>query len=63
MTNREEIGLGTNVEQPRHANYEIVVIPHSHWDREWYNTFEQFRFYLVRFVDDLIASFSGRISK
>jgi len=32
----------------------IVVIPHSHWDREWYATFEEFRFYLVQFVDELL---------
>ncbi|TCJ16941.1 hypothetical protein E0L93_09615 [Rubrobacter taiwanensis] len=32
----------------------IIVVPHSHWDREWYATFEQFRFYLVRFMDELI---------
>jgi mannosylglycerate hydrolase len=32
----------------------IVVIPHSHWDREWYATFEEFRFYLVRFMDELL---------
>lgn len=31
----------------------IVVIPHSHWDREWYATFEEFRFYLVHFMDEL----------
>ncbi|MEW6635897.1 MAG: glycoside hydrolase family 38 C-terminal domain-containing protein [Actinomycetota bacterium] len=32
----------------------IVVIPHSHWDREWYATFEEFRFYLVQFMDELL---------
>lgn len=32
----------------------VVVIPHSHWDREWYATFEEFRFYLVRFMDELL---------
>lgn len=32
-----------------------MVVPHSHWDREWYATFEQFRFHLVRFMDDLIS--------
>ncbi|WP_273845026.1 alpha-mannosidase [Rubrobacter calidifluminis] len=33
---------------------DIVVIPHSHWDREWYATFEEFRFYLVEFMDELL---------
>ncbi|MBD1383264.1 glycoside hydrolase family 38 N-terminal domain-containing protein [Metabacillus arenae] len=32
----------------------ILVVPHSHWDREWNYTFEQFRFYLVQFMNELI---------
>jgi mannosylglycerate hydrolase len=36
------------------APVNIVVVPHSHWDREWYATFEEFRFYLVEFMDELI---------
>ena len=31
------------------------IVSHSHWDREWYKTFEQFRSMLVPMVDDLIA--------
>ncbi|MFD0616046.1 alpha-mannosidase [Paenibacillus sp. GCM10027629] len=30
------------------------VISHTHWDREWYLTFEQFRFRLVQLVDNLL---------
>lgn len=30
------------------------IVSHSHWDREWYKTFEQFRSMLVNMVDDLI---------
>jgi len=29
-------------------------ISHTHWDREWYLTFEQFRFRLVRLMDNLL---------
>lgn len=29
-------------------------IAHTHWDREWYRTFEQFRMILVELVDDII---------
>ena len=36
-----------------------IVLPHSHWDREWYHSFEQFRFELVHFVDDLLESLEG----
>jgi mannosylglycerate hydrolase len=41
-------------EKPGSGQVNIVVIPHSHWDREWYATFEEFRFYLVEFVDELL---------
>lgn len=30
------------------------VVSHSHWDREWYKSFEQFRSMLVMMVDDLL---------
>lgn len=29
-------------------------ISHTHWDREWYLTFEQFRYRLVRLIDKLL---------
>jgi mannosylglycerate hydrolase len=31
-----------------------VVVPHVHWDREWYAPFEVMRFQLVQFLDELI---------
>lgn len=33
----------------------LHVIPHSHWDREWYMSFEQHRMRLVDLFDTLIA--------
>jgi 2-O-(6-phospho-alpha-D-mannosyl)-D-glycerate hydrolase len=30
------------------------IVSHTHWDREWYKTFEQFRSMLVGMVDDLL---------
>jgi len=30
------------------------IVSHSHWDREWYRSFEQFRAMLVAMVDDLL---------
>ena len=30
------------------------IVAHSHWDREWYKSFEQFRAMLVEMVDDLL---------
>ena len=32
----------------------LHIIPHSHWDREWYLPFEKHRVHLVRLFDDLI---------
>ena len=30
------------------------VVSHTHWDREWYMPFEQFRLRLVKLVDNLL---------
>lgn len=30
------------------------IVSHSHWDREWYKSFERFRAMLVTMVDDLL---------
>ncbi len=32
----------------------IHIVPHTHWDREWYMPFELHRYYLVRLMDSLI---------
>jgi hypothetical protein len=32
----------------------LVVVPHTHWDREWYRTHEEFRYRLVRLLDDVL---------
>lgn len=31
-----------------------VVVPHTHWDREWYAPFETMRFHLVQFLDEVV---------
>jgi mannosylglycerate hydrolase len=31
-----------------------IVVPHTHWDREWYAPLETMRFHLVRFFDELL---------
>ncbi len=33
------------------------IISHSHWDREWYMSFEKHRYYLVKLMDTLIDLF------
>ncbi len=32
----------------------VSIVPHTHWDREWYEPFESFRLRLVRMVDGLL---------
>jgi alpha-mannosidase len=32
----------------------VAVVPHTHWDREWYAPFQTFRLRLVDLLDDLI---------
>ncbi|MGH2748205.1 MAG: hypothetical protein ACRDKB_09815 [Actinomycetota bacterium] len=36
------------------ARRAIRVVPHTHWDREWYLTFEEFRDRLVEAMDSLL---------
>jgi alpha-mannosidase len=33
---------------------EIIVVPHTHWDREWYLPFERYRYQLVKLVGELL---------
>lgn len=32
----------------------VSVVPHTHWDREWYDPFQRFRLRLVDLLDDLL---------
>lgn len=34
--------------------YKIHVVSHSHWDREWYMSFEEHRNKLIRLIDDVL---------
>jgi mannosylglycerate hydrolase len=36
-------------------NYKIIVVNSTHWDREWYLHFQQFRRRLVTLMDDLLV--------
>lgn len=37
----------------------VAVVPHTHWDREWYDPFQTFRLKLVRLIDDLLDLLEG----
>lgn len=41
-------------ERSTSIQYTVYVIPHTHWDREWYATFQQFRIRLVHVMDALL---------
>lgn len=36
---------------------QVIVVSHTHWDREWYLTSEEFRYWLVKAVDQLLELF------
>ena len=36
------------------ARRRVAVVPHTHWDREWYDPFQTYRLKLVRLVDELL---------
>ena len=38
----------------------VHVVPHSHWDREWYLPFEKHRMHLVELVDAILEIFNER---
>ena len=33
---------------------DVILVPHTHWDREWYQTFQQFRMRLVHAIHRLL---------
>jgi alpha-mannosidase len=39
---------------PSAAHFRYLVVPHTHWDREWYLPFEQFRLRLGEVVDGVL---------
>ncbi len=32
----------------------VAIVPHTHWDREWYSPFQTFRIRLVKLLDELL---------
>ncbi len=37
----------------------VHVVPHTHWDREWYQSFQTFRLRLVDLLDQLLPQMEG----
>ncbi|HEX2987724.1 MAG TPA: glycoside hydrolase family 38 C-terminal domain-containing protein, partial [Chloroflexota bacterium] len=40
-------------------NWKLILVPHTHWDREWYLPFQEFRAVLVEAVDSLLDIMSA----
>src|SRR5947207_15824238 len=38
------------------STFRFLVVPHTHWDREWYLPFEQFRLRLGAVVDGVLET-------
>jgi len=32
----------------------VFIFSHVHWDREWYKTYQEFRFDLVKVIDSIL---------
>jgi Glycosyl hydrolases family 38 N-terminal domain/Alpha mannosidase middle domain len=45
--------------EPGTAPVRITVVPHTHWDREWYESFDRFLQRLVPMMDGLITLLDG----
>jgi mannosylglycerate hydrolase len=40
----------------------VAIVPHTHWDREWYSPFQTFRLRLVRLLDVLLPMLESDLS-
>jgi hypothetical protein len=45
---------GSGAESRQTGPRRIAVVPHTHWDREWYDPFQTFRLKLVHLIDGLL---------
>jgi alpha-mannosidase len=40
----------------------VAIVPHTHWDREWYSPFQTFRMRLVKLLDSLLPMLESDLS-
>jgi alpha-mannosidase len=40
----------------------VAIVPHTHWDREWYSPFQTFRLRLVKLLDALLPMLENDLS-
>src|SRR4051812_22124575 len=41
---------------------QVAIVPHTHWDREWYSPFQTFRIRLVKLLDALLPMLERDLS-
>ncbi|HZI30669.1 MAG TPA: glycosyl hydrolase-related protein [Gemmatimonadaceae bacterium] len=46
-------------EHPEPSRIEVGLLVHTHWDREWYRPFPQFRLRLVALIDEVLDGVAG----
>ncbi|HEV7524322.1 MAG TPA: glycoside hydrolase family 38 C-terminal domain-containing protein [Acidimicrobiia bacterium] len=46
----------------RRSPVRVAIVPHTHWDREWYSAFQTFRLRLVRLLDALLPMLESDLS-
>jgi mannosylglycerate hydrolase len=44
------------------ATRRVAIVPHSHWDREWYRSYQDFRLDLVELIDALLTLLESDVS-
>jgi mannosylglycerate hydrolase len=44
------------------ASRTVAIVPHTHWDREWYSPFQDFRMRLVKLLDALLPMLESDLS-
>jgi mannosylglycerate hydrolase len=37
----------------------VIIVSHTHWDREWYQSFQEFRYRLIKVIDKAIKLLKG----
>src|SRR5471032_1331320 len=45
-----------------HDPITVAIVPHTHWDREWYSPFQDFRMRLVKLLDTLLPMLESDLS-
>ncbi len=46
--------VATEMSPGQSTRRRVHIVPHTHWDREWYSSFQTFRLRLVDLLDDLL---------